>query len=147
MLFRSLVLLLPKLDFVCFPRTWWRLLSVPDGRLFQKSVVCTKFDIYVLIFISPIKDIWWPYPSFFSLKRQRNIELESWVQQYHMGAMTKMICNLSSLERHQMSTHSHCIHVPSMSGIFFRLEWQKTPSSRHSRLHYPTITGAVFQRQ
>ena len=42
----------------------------------------------------------------------------------------------------QLSTNSHFIHVPSMSGIFFRLEWQKAPLSRHSgdRLHYPTIT-------
>ena len=38
-----LVLLLPKLEIIFdFERTWW--------RLFQKRVVHTKFDIYVLIY-------------------------------------------------------------------------------------------------
>ena len=38
-----LVLLLPKLAIIFdFERTWW--------RLFQKRVVHTKFDIYVLIY-------------------------------------------------------------------------------------------------
>jgi hypothetical protein len=38
-----LVLLLPKLKIIFdFERTWW--------RLFQKRVVHTKFDIYVLIY-------------------------------------------------------------------------------------------------
>jgi hypothetical protein len=38
-----LVLLLPKFEIIFdFERTWW--------RLFQKRVVHTKFDIYVLIY-------------------------------------------------------------------------------------------------
>jgi hypothetical protein len=38
-----LVFLLPKLEIIFdFERTWW--------RLFQKRVVHTKFDIYVLIY-------------------------------------------------------------------------------------------------
>jgi hypothetical protein len=41
-----------------FERTWWRLfwvylmkviLSIPDERLFQKSIMHTRFDIYVFI--------------------------------------------------------------------------------------------------